>query len=482
MSRELLLALDLGTTSARALVVGGDGAVRARVQRPLAARFPHPGWSEFDPDAACARCEEVLREALAAAKLGARDVAGLGIVTQRASALAWDAATLRPLAPAQSWQDQRTGARVAELKQLGIPMTTLATAPKLEWWLQHDDAVRAAARAGRLRFGTPDTWLAAKLAGGAPHVTDPGNASCTALFDASKGEWAQGLLDLFGVPRAALPALVPTSAAVGATRADLLGAPVPLAARAGDQQAAAFAQGAHARGDAKLTLGTSAMLDVHTGESLAEPAPGSYPLALWTLGDGARAFCLEGTVFTAGSAIDWLIELGVARDPAEVSRLAASAASSGGVRFVPALQGLGTPWLDDAARGAFLGLSRGSGRAELARAVLEGIAQRCADVCEALPLADGPLRVDGGLAQSDFLLRALADLSGREILRAGEVEATALGAAFLAGLAVGSWATPRACYALVSPSARVAPGIGAAERRAERDAWRAAITHLRAAP
>jgi len=482
MSRELILALDLGTTSVRALAVAPDGRIVAREQAPLETRYPRPGWVEQDPDALVAGSTAVLRAVLASARATARDVAALGIVTQRASALCWDARSLRPLAPAQVWQDQRSAERVARLRALGVPITTQASATKLEWWLQHDGAVQEAARAGTLRLGTPDAWLAAKLGDDGAAVTDPGNASCTALFDAAKGEWAQGLLDLFGVPRAALPTVVPTSAAVGATRADLLGAPVPLAARAGDQQAAAFAQGVYARGDAKLTLGTSAMLDVHTGESVAEPAPGSYPLALWTLGDGARAFCLEGTVFTAGSAIDWLIELGVARDPAEVSRLAASAASSGGVRFVPALQGLGTPWLDDAARGAFLGLSRASGKAELARAVLEGIAQRCADICEALPLAEGPLRVDGGLAQSDFLLRALADLSGREILRAAEVEATALGAAFLAGLAVGTWTTPRACLALVSPSARVAPGIGPAERAAERDAWGAAVNHLRASP
>ncbi|HXZ84259.1 MAG TPA: FGGY-family carbohydrate kinase, partial [Myxococcota bacterium] len=334
------------------------------------------------------------------------------------------------------------------------------------------------AREGRLRLGTPDTWLVARLASGAPHVTDPGNASCTALFDAGKGEWAQPLLDLFGVPRESLARVGPTSGAIAETRPELLGAPVPIAALAGDQQAAAFAQGVHAPGDAKLTLGSSAMLDVHTGATPANALPGAYPLALWTLADGARAFCLEGTVVTAGTAVEWLAEL-VSRDPVELSRLADATGSSGGVAFVPALAGLGTPFLDDAARGAFLGLSRGSGRGELARALFEGIAQRCADVCEALPLGGGPLKVDGGLAQSEFLLRALADLTGREIQRASEVEATALGAALLAGLALRVFAAPRDCSALAAPALRVAPRIGEAERARARGEWRAALAAIR---
>ncbi|HTO08035.1 MAG TPA: FGGY family carbohydrate kinase [Myxococcota bacterium] len=480
MTADALLALDLGTTSARALVVARDGRVLARAQRPLRAAYPQPGWSEFDAEELVLRSGDVLREALARASLSARDVAGLGIVTQRATALCWDARSLQPLARAQSWQDQRTAERVAEFRKLGIPLNTLASATKFEWWLQHDDAVAAAARAGRLRLGTPDTWLAARLTGGAAHVTDPGNASCTALYDVAKGEWSQPLCDLFHVPREALPALAPTSGVLGETPAALLGAPVRIAALAGDQQAAAFAQGVYARGQAKLTLGTSGMCDVHTGDSPVDAVPGSYPLALWSLSDGTRAFCLEGTVITAGSAVDWAVELGIAPDAAELSRLAAASASSGGVRFVPALQGLGSPYLDDAARGAFLGLSRGSGKGELARALLEGIAQRCADVCESLPLADGPLKVDGGLAQSDFLLQSLADLSGREVQRAAEVEATALGAAFLAGLALGVYPSLRDCLSLAAPALRVTPRGDPSARTAARDAWRETLQRVRA--
>jgi glycerol kinase len=479
MSGDALLALDLGTTSVRALLVSRDGRVLARAQRPLSARYPRAGWIELDPEEMVLRSGDVLREALAGAGLSAREIAGIGIVTQRATALCWDARTLAPLAPAQSWQDQRTSERVAEFRKLGIPMTTLASASKFEWWLQHDDAVGAAHRAGRLRLGTPDTWIAARLTDGTSHVTDPGNASCTALYDVAKAEWSQPLCDLFHVPSESLPALTPTSGVLGETPAELLGAPVRIAALAGDQQAAAFAQGIYRRGEAKLTLGTSAMCDVHTGDAPVDPVPGSYPLALWSLSDGTRGFCLEGTVITAGSAVDWLVELGVARDASELSRLASATQSSGGVSFIPALQGLGSPYLDDVARGAFLGLSRASGKGELARALFEGLAQRCTDVCESLPIADGPLKVDGGLAQSDFLLQSLSDLSGREVQRAAEVESTALGAAFLAGLALGVYETPRDCLALAAPALRVTPKIDAATRAAARDDWRATLQRIR---
>ncbi len=478
MTGQTLLALDLGTTSVRALAVSDDGRVLARAQRPLASRYPRPGWIEQDPDEMFSSAQDVLREALATARLEARSVAGIGIVTQRGSALAWDSSTLRPLAPAQTWQDQRTAERVAGFRAAGIPINTLATATKLEWWMKHDAAVQSAAREHRLRFGTPDVWLASRLSNGSLHVTEPGNASCTALFDVANSAWAQGLLDLFSVPRETLPEIVPTSGVIGETPAALLGTPVRVAARAGDQQASAFAQGIRRSGEAKLTLGTSAMIDVHTGDRPVDPIGGAYPLALWWLADGTRAFCLEGAVITAGSAIDWLVELGIARDAAELSALATSVGSSAGVAFVPALQGLGTPFMDDGARGALLGLTRGSGRAELARAAFEGIAMRCADVCEAFAIESGRLRVDGGLAQSDFLLQSLADFSGSEIARAREVETTALGAVFLAGLATGVFPTADACLELLPAPALFSPRIAESERHAARERWRESIRRV----
>ncbi len=475
MSGELVLALDLGTTSVRALLVAADGEIRARASRPLSVTFPRPGWIEQDPSELWERSADVLREALASGGAVALEIAAIGVVTQRATCLAWDAETGQPLARAIGWQDQRNSERVAELRALGIPINTMASATKYEWWLQHDDGIAKAAAAGTLRLGTPDTWLTGRLTGGAAHVTDPGHASCTALFDPQTLEIAPPLCALFGVPFEALASVAPTSGVVGETDAGLLGAPVPVAARAGDQQAAAFAQGVFAEGNAKLTLGTSAMLDVHTGDAPAEFGPGAYPLALWELSDGSRAFCLEGTVITAGSSVEWLVDLGLAQDAAGIDRLASGIESSQGVVFVPALQGLGTPLLDDRARGLVLGLTRGSGRAELARATLEGVAQRCTDVIEALGAGAAPLGIDGGLGRSELLVQSLADYSGCELRRAAEVETTALGAAFLAGLAVGVWPSPEACREVIAPPTAFEPRLSSSERASVRGRWADAL-------
>jgi glycerol kinase len=477
MSRDAVLALDLGTTGVRALVVRGDGTVVARAYRPLGMAFPVPGRVEQDPREFESAGVEVMREALATARVSAGELCGLGLVTQRATVIAWDARTGEPLAPAIGWQDQRTAERCAWFRERQIPITTLASATKLEWWLREDAAIKSAAQRGTLRFGTPDAWLAFRLCGGEAR-TDPGNASCTALYDGAADAWSAPLCALFGVDPAWLPALAPTSGIAGETRASLLGAAVPLAARAGDQQAACFAQGAHAAGDAKLTLGTSAMLDLHTGPVAAAAPPGSFPLALWRLADGTRGFCVEGVVIAAGAAIDWLCGLGIAPDAQALEALARGAHDCAGVAFVPALQGLGTPWLDERARGLVGGLTRGAGRAELARAAFEGVAQRCADVCDALGVPPGPLRVDGGLARADLVLELLADATGREVWRAAETETTALGAAFLAGLAAGVWHDTAACRGVLAPPTRFAPRLGDVERERARARWRAAVERV----
>jgi glycerol kinase len=474
VTRELVLALDLGTTGVRALVVRADGAVRGRSWRPLATRFPAPGHVEQDPEDWWVQSRAVMGEALAAAGAQAAQLAAVGLVAQRATALAWEAGG-RVLAPALGWQDMRTRPRAAALQAQGIPITTLASATKLEWLLQAEPGLRATARAGRLRLGTPDAFLTDRLTGGAAFVTDPGQASVTGLWDLRAGDWHAGALARFALERAWLPAVAPTSGVVGETPAALLGGPVPVAARAGDQQAASFAQGAHFPGAAKLTLGTSAMLDLHTGASPERPTAGAWPIALWTLADGAAAFALEATVVTAGAAFDWLTELGLVRDSAAIEALARSVGSSEGVHFVPALQGLGTPYLDEDARGLWSGLTRATRPAHLVRAVVEGVAQRCADLCDALPLCDEPLRVDGGLARSALLLQTLADLTDRTLLRAAEVETTALGAAFLAGLATGVWRTPDEACARAAAPAAVTPALeptARAERRAE---WQRAV-------
>jgi glycerol kinase len=481
---ELLLGLDLGTSRISALAVDLAGRVRGRAQLPLETTYPAPGWVEQDPEQMVARSAEALRAALAAAGAGAGDVAGLGLAAQRATAVAWDARTGRALAPAIGWQDQRTAARAAELRRAGVPATPLASATKFEWWLRGEgtagEAVRAAAKAGALRLGTPDAWLGARLGGEARAVTDPGHASCTGLYDLARGAWDPRALACYGVAEASLPALVATAGVAGRTGARLLGAPVPLAARAGDQQAAAFAQGVHQRGAAKLTLGTSAMLDVHGGSAGGAPpeAPGAHALALWRLAPGEPdSLCLEGTAITAGAALAWLARLGLVPEAEALD--GAAAASSGGVWFVPALQGLGTPHMDFAARGVLGGLSLATGPGEIARAALEGIAQRCADLCEALGFAAGALPVDGGLARSDLLLQLLADATGAEVLRPREVETTALGAALLAGLGVGALPDLAACRALAPPAARIQPRTDAAARVRERAAWRARLAAAR---
>jgi glycerol kinase len=478
VSGELLLGLDLGTTGVRALAVGPDGRVRGRAYQRLATRFPAPGRVEQDPESWIAQSREVLRAALAEARAGARDVAALGIATQRATALAWDAADARPLAPALGWQDRRAEELGSLFSERGLPPLLQPSLAKFVWWLEREPAVRDAARAGRLRLGTPDAWLARRLTGEPLHVTDPGQASCTALYDLARRDWSPVLLARAGLARETLPAVVASAGIVGETASELLGAPVPLAARAGDQQAAAFAQGVHAEGEAKLTLGTAAMLELHTGAAPAAGKGGAFPLALWRLRDGGEAFCLEASVHTAGAAVDWWVALGVFPDAAALAR-AADVAASDGVVFVPALAGLGAPWHDAGARGFVGGLTRGSGRAALARATLEGVAQRCADLIEALAPPGGPLRVDGGLAQSALLLELVADASRRPLERAAETDTSALGAALLAGLGIGALADLDACRALRPACERFEPGPDAAAARAARSRWRARLARAR---
>ncbi len=480
MAGRAVLALDLGTTGVCALLVDADGAVRGRASRAVSARFSAPGRFEQDPEEWWTRSREVLAEALANARLGSSDLAAIGVVSQRSTAVAWDAASGAPLAPAIGWQDTRTAPRVSRLQARGIPINTLASATKFEWLLANEPALRAAAAAGRLRLGTPDAWLTDRLTGGCAFVTDAGQASCTGLWDLATGTWHPGALALFGIDPSWLPEVAASSGVVGETPAALLGASIPVASRAGDQQAATFAQGAHAPGMAKLTLGTSAMADVHTGAAPEAPRPGAYPLALWTLADGTRAFCLEATIITAGAAVDWLVDLGLLATPADADSVAQTVPSAEGVCFVPALQGLGTPFLAPGARGLWSGLSRATRPAHLVRAVLEGIAQRGADLCEALPLRDEPLRVDGGLARSQVLLQALADASGRVLCRAAELETTALGAAWLAGLATGVWGSPAAAAATAAAATRIEPRSDAAQRAEQRALWRRELAHVQA--
>lgn len=476
---EHLLALDLGTTGVRALVTHASGEVLARSWQALSMALPAPLHVEQNPDEMWSASLEVMRSALGESGLHARELAGLGVVCQRATAIAWRRSTGALLFPALGWQDARTRDRVRELVALGIPVNTQASCTKFEWLAQCVPAVASAIREGDLMFGTPDTWLTWKLTGGEAFVTDPGHAACTGLIDPEELTWSQGILDLFGLDASWFGRIVPTAQVVGTMPPDLLGAPVRVAARAGDQQAATFAQAVHEPGQSKLTLGTAAMLDVHIGSEFAPGSRGVHTLPLWQLPGHGCDYCLEGNVVTAGATVDWLVSLGLLADPMSLDRLCAEVPSPEGVMFVPALQGLGTPFLEESATALFVGMTRGSSAGHLVRAAVSGIAHRCVDVIEAVPEGVGPIAVDGGLARSDTVLQDIADLSGRELLRASETETTALGAAFLAALSVGLLEAPALVRERVAEHRAYRPRLSRDERDRARQAWRAALARCR---
>jgi glycerol kinase len=449
-----ILALDQGTTSSRALVFDTAGRVAALAQREFRQSFPRPGWVEHDPEEIWESQLAVAREALAQLPPGAEsEVAALGLTNQRETTLVWDRATGKPLFPAIVWQDRRTADRCAEMKRRGLePLfrarTGLVLDPyfsgtKLAWILDRFPEARARAAAGELAFGTVDSWLIWKLTGGAVHATDPSNASRTLLFDLATGDWNDELLGLFDVPRAMLPAVVPSSGVLGETAPGLFPRPLKIAGVAGDQQAALFGQVCVRPGMAKCTYGTGSFLLMNTGDHPTPSAHGLLTTAAWRIG-GRNDYALEGSVFIAGALVQWLRDgLGVIAKAPEIEALAASVPDAGGVVLVPAFAGLGAPHWDPQARGTILGLTRGTTAAHLARAALEAIAFQAVEVLHAMEadsgVALGELRVDGGAAANDLLLQIQADLLGTPVVRPRMLETTALGAAYLAGLAVGVW-------------------------------------------
>jgi glycerol kinase len=439
-----VLAIDEGTTGVRALVFDERSAVVGTAYAELTPSYPHPGWVEFDPEAVWDATRAVCARALQSARLAAHDVSAIGITNQRSTTVLWERATDRPVYPAIVWQDVRTAARVAEVLAQGIYTNAMASATKLEWMLQNVPNGVPRAAAGELCFGTIDSWLLWKLTGGAAHLTDHSNASCTGLYDAMQGGWDQQALTVLQIPTAVMPAIRSSSEVFAHTTRHAFGAEVPVSGIAGDQQAAMFGEMGFERGAVKITYGTSAMVDVNTGEFPVLSTHGAYPLVLWGLG-GQRPWCLEGTAITAGAAVQWLRDgLGVLRTVDECATLAAQVPDSGGVWVVPAFQGLGTPHLDPGARAVIGGLSRASTRAHVVRAVLEGIAYRSREVLETLledstTPAPARLRVDGGAAANDVLLQHLADVLGLAVERPHSVQASALGAAYLAGLGAGVW-------------------------------------------
>ncbi len=479
-----VLAIDEGGTGVRAYVFDHDGREIATAYAEIGLSCPRPGWVEHDPIALWDRTLAVTRTAIERAGIAANALAAIGIANQRASALVWDTETGLPIYPAIGWQDLRTVARCEDLGRRGYLVHPLQSATKWAWILEHVPDARARAAAGRLRLGTIDSWIGWKLSGGACHVTDPSNASCTGIYDFFTHRWDEALLDTLDLPAACLPTIVPTSAVCGTTDGAVLGATVRLAARAGDQQAAMFGQLRTEPGMMKITYGTAAMMDLNVGPSLRLSPHGAFPLVLWGLEDGVT-FCLEGSAVTAGAAVQWLRDgLGLLHDAAESEALATSVADAGGAWCVPAFQGLGTPYLDTSARALIGGLSRGTGRAEIARAVLEGVASRCGEVIEALR-ADSPnaaidvLRVDGGASRNDFLMQCQADVTGLVIERPVVIDAATLGAAYLAGLATGFW-RDRAEVAQIWKRDRLFEPRTTVEERAEASArWKRRVALAR---
>jgi len=482
-----VLAIDEGGTGVRAYVFDDHGRECAQAYLEIGLSCPRPGWVEHDALALWEQTLTVARSALATADLDPRAIAGIGITNQRASAVVWDADSGAPLYPAIAWQDLRTVERCAELNRRGYTLNPLQSATKFAWVVENVPGARARATAGRLRFGTIDTWIAWRLSRGESYVTDASNASCTGLYDFFAHRWDEALIGMLDLPVESFPALVGTSAVAGATAPDVLGAAIPLAARAGDQQSAMFGQLRLRPGTTKITYGTSAMMDLNVGSSLRLSPHGAFPLVLWCL-NGEMTYCLEGTAVTAGASVQWLRDgLGIIADAAESERLATSIADAGGVWCVPAFQGLGTPYLDSRVRAVLGGLSRGTGRAEIARAVLEGIAWRCREVLEALwmdvPESDrSVLRVDGGAARNDFLMQCQADVTGVVVERPQTLDAASLGAGYLAGLATGVWGQPSDLERLWRRDRVFEPRTSEDERAEGFARWKKIVALARQAP
>ncbi len=495
-----VLALDQGTTSSRAIVFDETGRPVAAAQREFPQHYPEPGWVEHDPRDIWVSQRDVAREALRNAGLKAEDLVACGITNQRETTLLWDRQSGEPLHRAIVWQDRRTAPLCAELKaagaeslvreRTGLVLDPYFSGTKLAWLLDNVPGARARAERGELAFGTVDTWLAWNLSQSRVHVTDPSNASRTLLFNIHSGDWDEELLRLLRVPRAILPDVYPSAHAFGMVAPSVLGAPVPITGIAGDQQAALFGQGCHKPGMAKNTYGTGCFMLLHTGDKVVASRHGLLGTAAAQLGhardarDTDREYALEGSVFIAGAVVQWMRdELGFFSASSKVEALASSVLDSGGVYVVPAFAGLGAPHWDPHARGAVLGLTRGSSRAHIARAALESIAYQSAELLEAMQKDAGlelsELRVDGGATANDLLMQFQADLLGVPVVRPKVTETTALGAACLAGLTVQMWRSREQIAAQWQMERRFEPRMARDEAADRMARWRKAVGRVR---
>jgi len=490
---SFILALDQGTTSSRAIVFDHAGAIKAAAQKEFRQIFPQPGWVEHDPDEIWETQIGVAAEAVARAGINARDIAAIGITNQRETTVVWDRFTGKPVHNAIVWQDRRTAAFCDELKargherlfsdKTGLVLDAYFSGTKLRWILDNVAGARKQAEAGQLAFGTIESWLIWKLSAGAVHVTDASNASRTLLFDISRGDWDDKLLEMLAVPRAVLPQVVASSGIVAHAVPELFGARIPVAGIAGDQQAALFGQRCIVPGMVKNTYGTGCFMLMHTGAAPVRSRNRLLTTTAWRI-DGRDEYALEGSVFIAGAVVQWLRDsLGIIKSSAEVEALAAGVADNGGVYFVPAFAGLGSPHWDPYARGMIAGLTRGATAAHIARAALESIAYQTADVLHAMESDAGirlaELRVDGGATQNNFLMQFQADLLGVRVVRPKVFETTALGAAYLAGLGVGYWKDAAEISAQWQTERVFEPAMERAEAGRLMEEWRKALTRAK---
>ena len=452
MAEQYILSLDQGTTSSRAMIFNHAGQIVAKAQKAFAQHFPEPGLVEHDAKEIWSTQVSVLAEALAQSGIAADQIAALGITNQRETTIVWDKTSGEPVHRAIVWQDRRTAKYCDSIRaahgdtiraKTGLVLDAYFSATKVKWILDHVPGARARAEKGELCFGTVDTWLVWNLTEGRTFVTDPGNASRTMLFNIHTLQWDEDLLSLFDIPRAMLPEVKSSSEIYGHTAPRFTNRPIAIAGIAGDQQAALFGQLCLDKGMLKNTYGTGCFLLMNTGDKPVDSQHNLLATVAWKIG-GKTTYALEGGVFVGGAAIQWLRDgARLIREADEINTLAASVADNGGVYFVPALSGMGAPYWDQYARGSFFGITRGTSNGHLARAVLEGIAFQVYDIVKAMEAdaggATAQLRVDGGASQSDYLMQVQSDLFAFDIVRPRITETTALGAAYLAGLAVGFW-------------------------------------------
>ncbi|MEM9494592.1 MAG: glycerol kinase GlpK [Pseudomonadota bacterium] len=487
-SSPLILAIDQGTTSSRAIVFDRDGKIRAAASEEFPQLYPQDGWVEHDPEAIWRTCLDVSRAAIQEAEKSGERVAAIAITNQRETTIVWDRGSGAPIHNAIVWQDRRTSDTCERLKNLGkedmvatrtgLLLDPYFSATKIAWLLDHVAGARERAEAGDLAFGTVDAFLISRLTNGAVHATDATNASRTSLFDINKNDWDDDLLALFDVPRAVLPEVKDCAAHFGDTAPEIFGRPIPILGVAGDQQAAAFGQACFSKGDVKSTYGTGCFALLNTGSSPTRSRNKLLSTIAWRL-CGETAYALEGSIFVAGAAVQWLRDgVGVIQSAEETEKLATSIDTNQGVYMVPAFTGLGAPHWAPNARASIVGLTRGAGRAALARAALEAVVYQTADLMDAMAADAGSiqrLRVDGGMVANDWLLQFLADILDTPVDRPRVMETTALGAAYLAGLQAGIYQSTDDIAALWAREREFTPKMAPDLRAQNLNGWAQAL-------